>query len=100
MKALALVDTDDEPIYMLAGMEVWSPNTKEELKQKFQQAVINPQLGLLVISTKYTKDLQEELDQYRLSRNNIQILEVPSSKSDSHPGEKSIKYVREIIGQN
>lgn len=100
MKAIALVDSDDAPIYMLAGMEVWSPNTQEELKQKFQQTIINPQLGLLVISTQYTKDLQEEIDRYRFSRNNIQILEVPSSKSHSHTSEKLIKYVREIIGQN
>ncbi len=100
MKVLALVGEQVAPSFRLMGMDVTSPQTSEELKDIFHQSVHDKNLALLVISARYAVALKAEIEEVRLSKNPIVILEISSSKGDYKAGERLMEYIKKAIGQS
>lgn len=98
MKVVALVGEQVSPIFYLAGMEVISPSTPQDLKTAFEQCINRKDIGLLVISARYAMTLKNEIEQARFSSRDLAILEISSSQGNFNAGEKLMKYIKESIG--
>ncbi|MGL5956481.1 MAG: V-type ATP synthase subunit F [Brevinema sp.] len=99
MRVLALVGEQISPAFVLAGMEVVSPNDHQELLDIFYQTIRQKDIVMLIISARYSRALKKEIDEVRLTKNPIIILEISSSKGNFHAGERLIQEIKRTVGQ-
>ncbi len=100
MKVLALIGDSISPAFTLAGMEVISPKNHQELLEVFNKIINQKDVAMLVISARYGSALKKEIEEVRLSKNPIIILEISSSKGDFQAGNRLMQVIKRTIGQS
>ncbi len=100
MKVLALVGEQISPTFTLSGMEVISPKDHQELLDVFFNIINQKDVAMLVISARYAIALKKEIEDVRLSKNPIIILEISSSRGDFQAGSRLMKVIKRTIGQS
>ncbi|MGL4676511.1 MAG: V-type ATP synthase subunit F [Brevinema sp.] len=100
MKVLVLVGEQIAPAFVLAGMEVLSPKDHQELLDVFYRTINKKDVVMLVISARYSRALKKDIDDVRLTKNPIIILEISSSKGDFQAGERLMQQIKRTIGQS
>lgn len=81
-----------------AGVEGVVVHTKEAVKKALDQALDNPEIGIILITEKLGLLIPEELNQVKMTYEIPLVVEIPDRHGSRRTKDSITKYVREAIG--
>lgn len=87
----------------LAGMQLVGVNgvvvhEEDEVRAALETACQNPEIGLVLITDKLIAKCRSLVFEYKLTRKEPLIVEMPDRHSESNPGESIKRYISEVVG--
>lgn len=99
MRFFVLSDNTDTLIGMrLAGMEGKLIESKAQFQQALQEAMSDPEVGVLLLTQKLEAFCPEEIAGYKLSCSQPLIVTIPDRHGGAAIGEHISQYVQEAVG--
>ncbi len=99
MKFFLLSDNIDTQVGMrLVGIESVIVNKKEDLIEELEKVLANPNIAILLITTKLVELAPKMISELKLKQSKPLIVEIPDRHGTSNVGEMINKYVSEAIG--
>ncbi|PHV71957.1 ATP synthase subunit F [Sporanaerobium hydrogeniformans] len=99
MKSFLISDNRDTLVGMrLAGIQGVIVHHKEEVLDMMKVAMIDPEIGIIILTEKIVDLAPEEIMEYKLKNRKPLIIEIPD-RHGTHRGTDVItNYIRESIG--
>lgn len=82
----------------LAGVEGVVIHSKKHLKQQLDKVVANKDIGILLITEKFSREFPELIDDIKLNRRLPLIVEIPDRHGTGRKPDFITAYVNEAIG--
>lgn len=99
MKLFLISDNVDTLTGMrLAGVDGLIAHEREELKEALNQALSDPEIGILLLTEKFGRDFPEILNPIKLERKSPLIVEIPDRHGTGRKPNFITSYVNEAIG--
>lgn len=99
MKFFVISDNVDTAIGLrLAGMEGIVVHTKEETEKALTEVINNPEIGIVLMTTKLISLCPEMIYDIKLNRRRPLLSEIPDRHGSTNIGDTISQYVREAIG--
>ncbi|MDF2614950.1 MAG: Vacuolar H+transporting two-sector ATPase subunit [Clostridia bacterium] len=99
MKSFIISDNRDTWLGMrLAGIEGVIVHTKEEVIDFLKAAVIDPEIGIIILTEKIVDLAKEEIMEYKLKRKKPLIIEIPDRHGTARGYDVITSYIRESVG--
>lgn len=99
MNFFLLSDNIDTQVGMrLVGIEGVIVHEKEELIEELEKVIANPNIAILLITTKLVELIPKIISELKLKQAKPLIVEIPDRHGKSNVSEKINQYVSEAIG--
>lgn len=99
MKSFLISDNRDTWVGMrLAGIEGVIVHTKEEVVEFLKVAVIDPEIGIIILTEKIVDLAKEEVLEYKLTHKKPLIIEIPDRHGTSRGYDVITSYIRQSVG--
>lgn len=99
MKMFLISDNVDTCTGMrLVGVEGVVIHERAELKAALEEAVADPEIGILLLMERFRKEFPELIDDIRLHRKTPLIVEIPDRHGTGRAPDFITSYVNEAIG--
>ncbi|MCI8622540.1 MAG: ATP synthase subunit F [Provencibacterium sp.] len=99
MKFYVISDNIDTCMGMrLSGMPGTVVHEREEVLRALGQAMDDPEIGIILMTTKTLSLCRETVYQYKLERKSPLIVEIPDRHGSGNIGESIGQYVKQAIG--
>ena len=99
MKMYLISDNVDTYTGMrLAGVEGVVVHERNELKESLEYAVSNKEIGIILLTEKFGRELPEIIDEVRLHHKTPLIIEIPDRHGTGRKPDFITSYVNEAIG--
>ena len=99
MKFYLISDNIDTQMGMrLAGIDGIVTHTPEETQQALDEAMAMEDVGIILMTEKAVKQIQEKVYEYKLTRKSPLIVEVPDRHATSKISDTISKYLSEAVG--
>lgn len=82
----------------LAGVDGVVIHSKKHLKQQLDKAIANKEIGVLLITEKFSREFPELIDDIKLNRRLPLIVEIPDRHGTGRKPDFITSYVNEAIG--
>lgn len=82
----------------LAGVDGVVIHSKEHLKEQLDQVISNKDIGILLITEKFSREFPEIIDDIKLNRRLPLIVEIPDRHGTGRKPDFITSYVNEAIG--
>ncbi|MBQ0000705.1 MAG: V-type ATP synthase subunit F [Clostridiales bacterium] len=82
----------------LAGVDGVVVEDRAELKAALEQAVNNPEIGILLLTEKFGREFPEIIDEVKLQHRTPLIIEIPDRYGTGRKPDFITSYVNEAIG--
>ena len=98
MKLYCIADEDTVRGFRLAGVDGQSVATARQAAEALEQAVGDPDLGVLIVTDVVAQEVRPQIDAIRLGRERPLIAEIPSPEGPMK-GRKTLRqFVQEAVG--
>lgn len=99
MKTFLISDNRDTWVGMrLAGIEGVIVHTREEVLEFLKVGVIDPEIGIILLTEKIVDLAKEEIMNYKLKYKKPLIIEIPDRHGTSRGYDVITNYIRESVG--
>lgn len=99
MKSFLISDNRDTWVGMrLAGIEGVIVHTKEDVIELMKAAVIDPDIGIIILTEKIVDLAKDEIMEYKLKRKKPLIIEIPDRHGTTRGHDVITNYIRESVG--
>jgi V/A-type H+-transporting ATPase subunit F len=99
MKSFVISDNRDTWVGMrLAGIEGVIIHSREEVIEVMKAAVIDPEIGIIILTEKIVNLAKEEIMDYKLKRKKPLIIEIPDRHGTTRGQDVITHYIRESVG--
>ena len=99
MKLFLISDNIDTYTGMrLAGVEGVVVHGREELSAALEQAFADKEIGILLLTEKFSRDFPEEINRLKLDRKLPLIVEIPDRHGTGRKKDFITSYITEAIG--
>jgi len=99
MKSFIISDNRDTWVGMrLAGIQGVIVHTKEDVIEVMKAAVIDPDIGIIILTEKIVDLAKEEIMEYKLKRKKPLIIEIPDRHGTTRGYDVITNYIKESIG--
>lgn len=82
----------------LAGVEGAVVHEASELKEQLEKAISNKEIGIVLLTEKFSKEFPEIIDNVKLTRKLPLIIEIPDRHGTGRKPDFITSYVNEAIG--
>jgi V/A-type H+-transporting ATPase subunit F len=98
VKFYCIADEDTARGFRLAGIEVQIATTAEQAQAAIDDAVVQPDCGVIIVTEKVASWIRPQVEMIRLERDRLLIVEIPGPEGPL-PGRKSLReFVQEAVG--
>ncbi|WP_069997118.1 V-type ATP synthase subunit F [Cellulosilyticum sp. I15G10I2] len=99
MKTFLISDNRDTLVGMrLAGIDGVIVHTKEDVIEVMKAAVIDPDIGIIILTEKIVDLAKEEIMEYKLKQKKPLIIEIPDRHGTTRGHDVITNYIRESVG--
>lgn len=99
MKMFLITDNSDTLTGMrLAGVEGVMVQTRDELEKALNQAIEDPENGIILLMEKFGREFPDIIDEVRLKRKLPLLIEIPDRHGTGRKPDFITSYVNEAIG--
>jgi V/A-type H+-transporting ATPase subunit F len=98
VKFFCIADEDTVRGFRLAGVSGQVVTTAREAAEAVEQAVTQPDYGIIILTEKVADGIRQQVDAIRLERDQPLLVEIPGPEGPL-PGHKSLRQlVQEAVG--
>lgn len=99
MKSFLISDNRDTWVGMrLAGIEGVIVHTKDDILEVMKAAIIDPDIGIIILTEKIVDLAKEEIMTYKLKHKKPLIIEIPDRHGTTRGRDVITNYIRESVG--
>lgn len=99
MKSFLLSDNHDTWVGMrLAGVDGVVLHEREEVLKTLKAAIVNPEIGIILLTEKIVDMVQDEVMDYKLKNKKPLIIEIPDRHGTTRGTDRITNYIRESVG--
>lgn len=98
MKFFCIADEDTVRGFRLAGIEGQVVSTVEEAAAALDEAIVQPSLGVVILTQHTAASLRERVDGYRLQRDQPLFVEIPGPRGPLPNRKSLLDLVHSAVG--
>lgn len=99
MKYFVIADNNDTHVGMrLAGIEGVVCRTEEAARAAIDQAVADPEIGILLITERLAKQCEDKIAPLKMTLLRPLVVEIPDRDSKGRTSDSITRYIQDAIG--
>lgn len=91
-------NTDTMAAMRMVGVDGVVVHQEQEVKQALDKAAANPDIGLVLVTSKLYRQFQDVVFYYKLHRKKPLIVEMPDRHTDGNVAGDIKRYIYEVVG--